>query len=251
MPTPGTRTAEVILITGASAGIGRALSEAWLERGQRVLALQRRVSGLAERDGFTEVLADLGDLDGLPARVGELLGGVKELDRVVLNAAIGSELRDIGATPLAALRTSMDVNTWSNKVILDAIFSAGVHVKQVIGISSGAAVRGSRGWNGYALSKATFAMLIQLYAAERPETHFCSLAPGIVQTQMQDDLLGYSAEQRERFPALQRLLAARGTPDMPLPDVAAVALLEAFDLARAEPSGGFLDLRTLRARAQA
>jgi benzil reductase ((S)-benzoin forming) len=248
---PATSTAEVILITGASAGIGRALSEAWLERGQRVLALQRRSSGLAGRPGFAELPADLADLDALPARVRQLLGGITELDRVVLNAAIGSELRDIGATPLAALRHSMDVNTWSNKVILDAIFGAGVRVKQVIGISSGAAVRGSRGWNGYALSKAAFAMLIQLYAAEQPDTHFCSLAPGIVQTQMQDDLLGYSAEQRERFPALQRLLAARGTPDMPLPDVAALGLLEAFDLARTEPSGAFLDVRTLRQRTQA
>lgn len=251
MPAQSTAPVELILITGASAGIGRALAEAWLERGQRVLALQRRSSGLAGRTGFSELLADLADLDGLPARIGELLAGVTELDRVVLNAAIGSELRDIGATPLAELRRSMDINTWSNKLILDAIFGAGVRVKQVIGISSGAAVRGSRGWNGYALSKAAFAMLMQLYAAERPETHFCSLAPGVVQTQMQDDLLRYSAEQRERFPALQRLLAARGTPDMPLPEVAAVALLQAFDLARAEPSGAFLDLRTLRGPARA
>jgi NAD(P)-dependent dehydrogenase (short-subunit alcohol dehydrogenase family) len=107
-------------------------------------------------------------------------------------------------------------------------------------------VRGSRGWNGYALSKAAFAMLIQLYAAERSETHFCSLMPGIVQTRMQDDLCSSTAEERRRFPALERLLAARGTPDMPLPDAAAPALLRAFDLALREPSGSLLDLRTLR-----
>jgi hypothetical protein len=89
-------------------------------------------------------------------------------------------------------------------------------------------------------------MLIQLYAAERPETHFCSLMPGIVQTKMQDDLCALSLEQRRQFPAVERLIAARGTPDMPLPDVAAPALLEAFELARKEPSGALLDLRKLR-----
>ena len=119
-------------------------------------------------------------------------------------------------------------------------------MRQVIGISSGAAVRGSRGWNGYALSKAAFAMLIQLYAAERSETHFCSLMPGIVQTKMQDDLCSLSAEQRRQFPAVERLIAARGTADMPLPDVAAAALLDAFEWALKEPSGALLDLRKLR-----
>jgi benzil reductase ((S)-benzoin forming) len=241
MPNP-----ETVLITGASAGIGLALGEACLARGQRVLGLQRRSSPLLGRPGFAEVRADLGELDRLPARVRELVSGVRELDRVVLNAAIAAPLKDLGDTSLGALRQLMDVNTWANKQVLDALYSSGVRIRQVIGISSGAAVRGSRGWNGYALSKAAFVMLIQLYAAERPETHFCSLMPGIVQTQMQDDLCSLGAEERRKFPALERLFAARGTPDMPLPEVAALALLDAFDLALKEPSGALLNLRNLR-----
>lgn len=240
---------ETILITGASAGIGLGLAQAWLGRGARVLALQRRSSPLLGQRNFSQVQADLADLDALPERVRELLRGTSELDRVVLNAAIAAPLRDLGDTPLAELRQLMDINTWANKVVLDALYASGARVHQVIGISSGAAVRGSRGWNGYALSKAAFAMLIQLYAAERPETHFCSLMPGIVQTKMQDDLCALGAEQRRQFPAVERLLAARGTPDMPLPDVAAQALLEAFELARKEPSGALLDLRKLRTSA--
>ena len=237
---------QTVLITGASAGIGLALAHAWLERGVRVLALQRRPSPLFGRPNFSEVRADLADLEALPERVRELVQGISELDRVVLNAAIAAPLRDLGDTPLAELRQLMDVNTWANKLLLDTLYASGARLHQVIGISSGAAVRGSRGWNGYALSKAAFAMLIQLYAAERPETHFCSLMPGIVQTQMQDDLCALGPEQRRQFPAVERLIAARGTPDMPLPELAARALLEAFDLARQEPSGALLDLRKLR-----
>ena len=235
-----------ILITGASAGIGLALARLWLAQGARVLALQRRPSPLLGRPQFREVYADLADLEALPERVRELLDGTAELDRVVLNAAVAAPLRDLADTPLAELRQLMDINTWANKLILDALYGSGVRIRQVVGISSGAAVRGSRGWNGYSLSKAAFVMLIQLYAAERPETHFCSLMPGIVQTKMQDDLCSLGADERRKFPAVERLLAARGTPDMPLPDVAAAALLAAFDQALQEPSGSLLDLRKLR-----
>ena len=237
---------ETLLITGASAGIGLALTKLWLERGDRVLALQRRSSALLGHPNYRERRADLADLEALPAHVRELVSGVNEIDRVVLNAAIAAPLRDMADTPLADLKQLMDVNAWANKQVLDALYGSGTRMRQVIGISSGAAVRGSRGWNGYSLSKAAFAMLIQLYAAERPETHFCSLMPGIVQTQMQDDLAETTPEQREKFPALQRLLAARGTPDMPLPDAAAPALLAAFDRALKEPSGALLNLRELR-----
>ena len=237
---------ETILITGASAGIGLALTKLWLERGDRVLALQRRSSALLGHPNYRERRADLADLEAVPAHVRELVSGVNEIDRVVLNAAIAAPLRDMADTPLADLKQLMDVNAWANKQVLDALYGSGTRMRQVIGISSGAAVRGSRGWNGYSLSKAAFAMLIQLYAAERPETHFCSLMPGIVQTQMQDDLAETTPEQREKFPALQRLLAARGTPDMPLPDAAAPALLAAFDRALKEPSGALLNLRELR-----
>jgi len=237
---------ETVLITGASAGIGLSLAQACLERGDRVLGLQRRASPLAGQPRFVQVRADLAELDALPGRVRELSSDVRELDRVVLNAAVAAPLRDLADTPLAELRRLMDINTWANKLILDTLYGSGLRIRQVIGISSGAAVRGSRGWNGYSVSKAAFVMLIQLYAAERPETHFCSLMPGIVQTKMQDDLASLGAEERRKFPALERLLAARGTPDMPLPDVAAAALLAAFDQALQEPSGSLLDLRKLR-----
>jgi len=238
---------ETILITGASTGIGLALAKLWLERGERVLALQRRSSPLLGHPHYRELRADLADLEGLPGQVRELASGVPQIDRVVLNAAVAAPPRDMSDTPLADLRQLMDVNTWANKQILDALYGSGTRIRQVIGISSGAAVRGSRGWQGYSLSKAAFAMLIQLYAAERPETHFCSLMPGIVQTQMQDALTESTPEQRRKFPTLDRLLAARGTPDMPLPDTAAPALLAAFDLALKEPSGALLNLRELSA----
>lgn len=234
-----------VLITGASAGIGLGLAREMLARGDRVLALQRRPSPLAGSPGFDEVLHDVASFDATPSRLGELLRGVTHLDQVVLNAAIASKVADLADTPLSELRRAMDVNTWANKVLLDALFGLGISVAQVIGISSGAAVSASRGWNGYALSKAAFIMLLDLYAAERPETHFSSLAPGIVHTRMQDDLAEATPDELRKFPSLERLLNARGTSEMPSAELAAPRLLAAFDKLRAERSGAFVKLSAL------
>lgn len=234
-----------LLITGASSGIGLGLARAALQAGHRVLAVQRRSSPLAGQPHFTQAQHDLSCFEQTPQVLTGLLSEVDALDQVVLNAGVLGEIRDLGDTPLSELRRVMDVNTWSNKVLLDALFASGKPVGQVIGMSSGAAVSGSRGWGAYALSKATLLMLLKLYAAERPETHFCSLAPGLVDTAMQDVLCSKSAEEVERFPSLSRIQAARGTETMPKPDAVAERLLAAMDQVKQQPSGSFVDIRTM------
>lgn len=237
---------KVTLITGASSGIGLGLASALLDAGQQVLALQRRSSSsLLGRPGYREVLQDLSDFDAVGDSVARLLAGTDQLQRVILNAGIAAPLRDMSETSIAELKHLMDVNTWANKAVLDGVFSVGLPLGSVVGISSGAAAVGKRGWNGYALSKAAFAMLLQLYAAERPNTHFCSLAPGLVDTAMQEDLCGVDTATQDKFPSVKKLMAARGTEAMPTPEGVAKRLLAACEAALSKPSGSFLDLRTL------
>ncbi len=233
-----------ILITGVSSGIGAALARACLERGDRVFGLSRRTpSQLSSEAGFHFQAQDLTDAEEIPASLRALLGGVAKLDLVVLNAGALGEIKDLRDTGLDEIRQVMEINTWANKVLLDALLALGIPVTQVIGISSGAAVSGSRGWNAYALSKAAFKMLLQLYAAEAPATHFCSFAPGLVDTAMQDYLCGLPTEQCDIFPSLGRIQATRGTADMPSPEALAPTLLDCFDKVRSKPSGCFVDLR--------
>ncbi len=235
---------KTILITGTSSGIGLGLASAALERGDTVFSLQRRSSPLAGSPRFTEVRTDLTDFEQTPEALSRLLDGESHLDLVVLNSGVLGEIQDLVDTPLDDIRRVMDINTWANKVLLDALLPS-VRVQQVIGISSGAAVSGSRGWSAYALSKAALMMLLKLYAAERPDTHFCSLAPGLVDTAMQDVLCGKGDEDVERFPSLARIQAARGTDTMPTPEAVATRLLDAFERVRRQPSGSFVDIRKM------
>ncbi len=235
-----------VLITGISSGIGAALAQACLERGDRVYGLSRREPPAAlAQDRFHFLSLDLSRFDEVPAGLGELLGEERRIDLAVLNAGVLGEIKDLRDTGLEELHRVMEVNTWANKILLDALFARDLEVRQVIGISSGAAVSGSRGWSAYALSKACFKMLLQLYAAERPTTHFCSFAPGLIDTAMQDYLCALPAEDCETYPSLPTIQAARGTESMPTPEQVAPTLLEAFEKVRAEPSGCFVDLRTM------
>jgi NAD(P)-dependent dehydrogenase (short-subunit alcohol dehydrogenase family) len=233
-----------VLLTGVSSGIGLGLLRACLAQGDQVFGLGRRpppdAAGLPNLR-FTS--CDLADASAIPAALDALLLGVHRVDLVILNAGILTPIADMAETSLETLKGAMDVNLWANKVLLDALFASGKEAGQVVAISSGAAVSGARGWNGYALSKAALNMLVRLYAAERPETHFSALAPGLVDTAMQEAMRKRPVDPR--FPTVERLKQAQGTADMPGPEAAAPRLLAAMERLRSLKSGDFHDLRSL------
>ncbi len=238
-----------VLITGISSGIGAALARTCLERGDQVYGLSRRRPAWEppsnRSDALHFVQQDIADLQTLPQALSNLTAGIDQFDLAILNAGVLGEIRDLGDTSLDEIQRVMTLNTWSNKILLDSLFAQGIGITQVIGMSSGAAISGSRGWGAYALSKASLKMLLQLYAAERPQTHFCSLAPGLVDTAMQDYLCDLPASSSQTYPSLGRIQAARGTDAMPTPDELAPHLLQCFENLRSEPSGCFIDIRNL------
>lgn len=233
-----------IFITGVSSGIGLGLARAYLRDGWEVFGTSRRPpADLLGSENLHFVPLDLADFGAIVTRLQELFQPTASMDLVVLNAGILGSIADLGETPLQEIFTVMDVNVWANKVLLDTIFGLRLRPQQVVAISSGAAVSANRGWNAYSISKAALNMLVSLYAAERPETHFCSLAPGIIDTPMQDKISALPVD--ERFASLELLREAKGTELMPGPDEAALDLMAAFERAAKHPSGSFLDARNL------
>ena len=234
-----------ILITGVSSGIGHALVAHYLDRQHRVCGISRRTpEELVEWENFRFESLDLREFDRIAPALARLLRGLDRLDLVVLNAGILGQFGDLIDQPLADLKHTMDVNLWSNKVLLDRLFASGVEVSQVVAITSGASVNGHRGWGGYSLSKAALNMLVKLYSAERPETHFTALAPGIIDTAMQEELC--SRPQDERYPSVEVLRSKRGTPEMPPAEKAAEMLAETFPhLPELIESGAYADVRQL------
>jgi benzil reductase ((S)-benzoin forming) len=207
-----------ILITGVSSGIGQGLLNYYLANGDHVYGFSRR-SVVLNSERFHFIHLDLAQTDQIAARLAQLLRDINSLDLVILNAGILPPFGDMQDTSLKTINMTMQVNVWSNKIIIDTLLAKIPILKQIVAISSGASSSGSRGWNAYALSKATLNMLISLYATEVEQTHFSAIAPGLVETEMQNYVSNLKAT--DNYPVLKRLQAARGTADMPTPENAA------------------------------
>jgi NAD(P)-dependent dehydrogenase (short-subunit alcohol dehydrogenase family) len=232
-----------ILITGVSSGLGYGLAKVYLEQGAEVYGCSRRTPEDLIQKGLRFASVDLAETARGQASFAALIQSVGHFDLVILNAGKLGQIRDMQDTSLEDLRETMEINVWSNKWLLDSLFAEAREVEQVVGISSGASQSGSRGWNGYSLSKATLNMLIKLYAGERPQTHFTSLAPGLVDTAMQDYLTNLPEDPR--YQPLEILKAAKGTERMPDGEGCARKMIEAFPKLLDIESGSFADIRKL------
>lgn len=232
-----------IYITGVSSGLGYGLAKVYLEQGAAVYGSSRREPKELVARGLHFQAIDLGDADSGEALLSEQIKNVHHFDQVILNAGKLGKIRDMRETPLADLRETMEINLWANKWLLDTLFSEGRTIEQVVAISSGASQSGSRGWNGYSLSKAALNMLMKLYAGEQLNTHFTSLAPGLVDTAMQDYITNLPKD--ERYPPVERLKAAKGTEEMPDGETCARNLIDMFPKLLRLESGSYADIRRL------
>ena len=238
-----TRNTKTILITGISRGLGHGLASACLTRGDQVLGLGRNsATDLDSHPGFQFAAGDIADAGECAAALESLLRGHNRLDCVILNAGILGPIADMRDQSMDTMKEVMDVNLWANKNLLDLLLAKKLTITQIVAISSGASVNGNRGWGGYSLSKAALNMLVKLYATERKDIHFSSLAPGLVDTGMQRQIRALPDDVP--FPSVATLKLASGTEAMPDPATAGQRILEAVDrLPDLIESGAFADVR--------
>jgi NAD(P)-dependent dehydrogenase (short-subunit alcohol dehydrogenase family) len=232
-----------IFISGVSSGLGYGLAKGYLEMGYEVYGCSRREPKDLVEQGLYFAGIDLNDSVKGKRGFCNLINDVLHFDLVILNAGKLGQIRDMKETSLEDLRETMEINVWSNKWLLDCLFEDERSIEQVVAISSGASQSGSRGWNGYSLSKSALNMLIKLYAGERSQTHFTSLAPGLIDTAMQDYLT--SLPQDPRYKPLDILKAAKGTEIMPDGETCARRLIEVFPKLLQVESGSYADIRKL------
>ncbi|HBH49531.1 MAG TPA: alcohol dehydrogenase [Bacteroidales bacterium] len=233
-----------ILITGTSTGIGAALAQHYLQLGHQVFGISRKKNiTLAEYGAYSHQKLDLTRFSRVRKRFSSFLSPVEKLDLVILNAGILNEIKDLKDTSIEEIEEVMDINVWANKNLIDALYKLKKPVTQVAAISSGAAVSGSRGWNAYSISKAALNMIVSLYSKEHTNTHFIALAPGLIDTNMQEYIC--NLPDSDKYPAVRILKEARGTDKMPTPIEAAPLIANAIEQSKAYESGSFVDIRKM------
>ena len=227
-----------ILITGVGSGLGKALAKKYLEKGERVYAIGREYpKAFDHHPHFFFFPYDLSETFTLQATVKEFINH-HSFDLAILNAGVLGEIKPLIETDLEEIKKVMEINVWANKELIDALAKYS-SVKQVVAISSGAAVNGSKGWGAYSLSKASLNMLLNVYAKELPMIHFTALAPGVIKTPMVEHILEEVDEKT--YPSAARL---KNGP-IQTPEAAADLLIHTFPKLLKYESGSFLDVRNM------
>jgi len=233
-----------ILITGTSSGIGSGLAHEFLKRRVEVYGISRRGNDeLSAKTNFHHLQLDLTNTEDLHQKLPKFLEGLKTFDLVILNAGILGEIRYMNEVSVKDMKRVMEINVWANKHLLDLLFSLKIEIKQVVGMSSKAALRSSPGWGSYSLSKAALDMLMDIYAKEYPETHFSAFAPGLVDSEIQDII--YDIKDVEKYPSAKTLQSARYTDEMPDAYTAAPMLIAGMVKVLKYKSGSHVDVREI------
>jgi NAD(P)-dependent dehydrogenase (short-subunit alcohol dehydrogenase family) len=178
------------IVTGASRGLGLALTKALAERGWTVVvdargsdALQSAAAGL---DGVVPVPGDVSDAEHRRALV-EAAG--EKIDLLVSNASLlgPSPQPPLAEYPLDELARVYEVNVLAPLALVQLALPRLAPGAAIVHVTSDAAVEPYEGWGGYGSSKAALEQLTAILAAEHPDLRIYTVDPGDMRTQMQQD----------------------------------------------------------------
>ena len=191
-------TAKVVLVTGASRGIGRAAARLFAAAGTRVAVHYRQDAGAAAEtlesltgDGHCSIAADVSDPQAVAALVDEVTTRMGGLDVVVNNAGVGAHhiVEEIGyAEWQSAWQRILATNLLgpANLSFCAARYMIEHGGGRIVNVSSRGAFRGEPKQPAYGASKAGLnAMGQSLAQALAPRGVFVyTVAPGFVQTDL-------------------------------------------------------------------
>lgn len=195
----------VIVVTGASRGLGAATAE-WLGKaGATVALLARSGDELAEVARKVEAgggkawtrAVDLQDLEAAAAALEAAVSELGGLDALVNNAGTVHPVGKLADVPARDWHDALHLNLLSPTRLMQAAIPAlRASRGRIVNISTGAASRPVPSWSAYCASKAGLLLLTATIAAEEPDITCVSLRPGVIDTAMQ----GAIREHKHKMP---------------------------------------------------
>jgi NAD(P)-dependent dehydrogenase (short-subunit alcohol dehydrogenase family) len=185
----------VVIVTGGTRGIGRALAEGYVSAGARVVVASRKADACAETEEHLRSLGGeavgvpthLGDLDAITSLVDRTVDAFDGIDVVVNNAATALA-QPVGRYTPEAWQKSLDVNLRGPVFLTQAALPhlrASEHAA-VLNVISGAAFMYSATISLYATGKAALLAQTRSAAAELAPygIRVNALSPGTADTDM-------------------------------------------------------------------
>jgi len=171
----------VVLVTGASGGIGAATCAALTRRGAVVVAAGRDETALAAVAAASTVVADAADPAAAPALVATAVDRHGRLDAVVANAGIGWAGEFAGMDP-ARITELVDVNLRAPMLLARAALPVLRRPGALVFLTSIAGLVGVPGETVYSVTKAGLETFATLLREELDGITVSTVAPGAVDT---------------------------------------------------------------------
>jgi len=205
------------ILTGHTRGLGAAIAEELLLRQIAVLGIARKRNGVLEKR-FPSLLqqaeVDLADSAAMlrwldsGALQGFVAGGEDLL--LVNNAGVVQPVGPIRTQDPLAIAQAISLNVAAPLMLAGAVAAACGDARElrILHVSSGAARSAYPGWSIYCATKAALDQHARAVALDNAANlRICSLAPGVIDTDMQTAIRATPLEQfplRERFEGLKR-----------------------------------------------
>ncbi len=240
---------DVIIITGGSKGIGKAIANKYATKNYKVYSLARSTSDIKN---VTQITVDLSNLKDTETHFKNLLEEIKQ--QVITSITLVNNAGRLGKITTIENLTPNDINTTiqlniTTPIILTSLFikltQSITCKKQIINISSGAATKPYEGWSVYCTSKAAIDMLTKTTASEQASikngVKCIALYPGVVDTNMQSQIRNTSEND---FKNLQRFIDLKENNELYTPEFVANTIYT-IDIEDRLVNGAIFDIRNV------
>jgi benzil reductase ((S)-benzoin forming) len=214
-------------ITGTSKGLGKSLSEILLQDENNIVYGLSRSNTIQHPNYFHNTI-DLGDLN----QVNNFhFPNINNVDKIVLinNAGIVGDVKHIGNINTKKMIDCYHLNLIAPSILTNnfiATYDSEENEKIILNISSGAGRAPIDGWNVYCSSKAGLDMFSEVLNEEikinNSNIKILSLAPGIIDTGMQDEI---RKSNKTEFSNIERFIDYKNQGDLASPNATALQVL--------------------------
>ncbi len=200
-------TTKTVVITGASRGVGLGIAEQCLERGYNLAICARSKPEFgATNERVLSMAADVTCEAQVQALCDATVARFGQIDLWINNAGVLEPIGPMRSIESSAVATHLSINILG---VFHGTKSFSNHVRGregsgvLINISSGAPTSAYEGWGAYCAGKAAVDRMTEVVALEEADAGMRahSIAPGIIDTDMQSLIRSCSAEN---FPMVEK-----------------------------------------------